>query len=130
MVIMESSLTDEEIYQKAKKRIKQENDYNIIVALEKEIDCYRSKIKSIEETYSDDGSLWFKLKQNTNSEELYKFIFSYLPFGEVVNLYNLLSKNFKDNYIDEIHKHRDERLYDAINKLGGKKNEEGSLYQY
>lgn len=113
---MESNLTDEEIYQKAKKRYKKGNDYNLVIELEKEIDSYRHKIRSLEETYLD-NDLWFKLKSNTNSEELYKFIFSYLPFGEVVNLHNLLSKNFRDNYIDEIHKHRDEKLYNAINKF-------------
>ena len=100
---MTNNLTDEEIYQKAKKRYRTGNDYNLVIELEKEIDSYRHKIKSMEEAYSD-NDVWFKLKSNTNSEELYKFIFSYLPFGEVVNLYNLLSKNFKDNYIDEIHK--------------------------
>lgn len=113
---MKNNLTDEEIYQKAKKRYKTGNDYNLVIELEKEIDSYRNKIKDIKEVYSDDDLLWFKLKSNTNSEELYKFIFSYLPFGEVINLYNLLSKNFKDNYIDEIHKHRDESLYNAVNK--------------
>lgn len=98
---MKSNLTDEEIYQKAKKRYKTGNDYNLVIELEKEIDSYRHKIKSIEETYSDNDT-WFKLKSNTNSEELYKFIFSYLPFGEVVNLHNLLSKNFVSNMRKEI----------------------------
>lgn len=114
---MKSNISDEEIYQKAKKRYKTNNDYNLVIELEKEIDSYRSKIQNMKGTNSDNGLIWFRLNQNTNSEELYKFIFSYLPFGEVVNLHNLLSKNFKDNYIDEIHKHNDEKLYNAVNKF-------------
>lgn len=114
---MENKIIEETIYQKARKRTKAKNDHDIIIELEKEIDSYRNKIKTMEKACTDDGLLWFKLNPNTDSEELYKFIFSYLPFGEVINLHNLLSKNIKDNYIDEIHKHRDEISYNAINKF-------------
>lgn len=112
-------LPNEAIYQKVKRRYRTKNDYELVIELEKEIDYYRNKIQNTEEkeTYSDNSLLWFKLTQSTNSEELYKFIFSYLPFGEVVNLYSLLSKDFKAKYIDEIHNHKDYRLYDSINKF-------------
>lgn len=112
-------LPNESIYQKAKRRYRTKNDYELVIELEKAIDYYRNIIQNIEEkeTYPDNDSLWFKLTQSTNSEELYKFIFYHFPFGEVVNLYSLLSSNFKEKYIDEIHNYKDQRLYDSINKF-------------
>ena len=110
-------LPNEAIYQKAKKRYRSKNDHDLVIELENEIDYYRNKIQNIENSDSNDNLIWFKLNPNTNSEELYKFISYYLPFREVVNLHHLLSNNFRENYIDEIHKHKDEKLYDAINKF-------------
>lgn len=95
---MANKLTNEEIYFKAVDRINKKGNYSleeIIVELEKEIDYYRNKIRSIEETYSDDGLVWFKVNQKVDSEQLHKFLLSYVPMGEVLNLYKLLKNDME-----------------------------------
>lgn len=92
---MNNELTAVEIYQKVRKRIRSDDDFDIIVELEKEIDCYRRKINEMEKAYSDDGNIWFKVNQKTDSKQLHNFLLNYVPMGEVLNLYRLLKKDME-----------------------------------
>ncbi len=83
-------MSDKEILEKVLQRIgKGKSNEEIIISLEKEIDYLREKIKRITE---DDESVSFKVTKNMKAEQLYKFLFRYVPMGEVIDLYKYLKR--------------------------------------
>ena len=83
-------MSDKEILEKALQRIgKGKSNEKIIISLEKEIDYLREEIKRITE---DDESVSFKVTKNMKAEQLYKFLFRYVPMGEVIDLYKYLKR--------------------------------------
>lgn len=83
-------MSDKEILEKVLQRMgKEKTNEEIIISLEKEIDYLRERIKREME---DDKLVSFKVTQNTNAEQLYNFLFSYVPMGEVIDLYKHIKK--------------------------------------
>lgn len=82
-------MTDHEILEKVYNRMKNKTDHEIIVALEKEIDYLRDRIKRETE---EEKIISFRVTPNTNAEQLYNFLFSYVPMGEVLDLYKIIKK--------------------------------------
>ena len=86
---------DMEIYFNVMKRVNRYQNLTlekVIVELEKEIKMYRNRIQSLTKS---DNVTWFRLDQNTSSQELYEFLCRYIPMGEVLNLYRLLKGAFE-----------------------------------
>ncbi len=85
-------MSDIEILEKALRRVgKNKTHEEVIISLEKEIDYLRNRIQN----QLEENITWFKVSQNTDSEQLHKFLLSYVPMGEVLNLYRLLKKDME-----------------------------------
>ena len=83
-------MSDKEILEKVLQRIgKGKSNEKIIISLEKEIDYLREEIKR---TMEDDELVSFKVTKNMKAEQLYKFLFRYVPMGEVIDLYKYLKR--------------------------------------
>ncbi len=86
-------MSDKEILEKVLQRIgKGKSNKKIIISLEKEIDYLREEIKR---TTEDDELVSFKVTKNMKAEQLYKFLFRYVPMGEVIDLYKYLKRAMK-----------------------------------
>ena len=80
-------MSDKEILEKVLQRIKSNEE--IIISLEKEIDYLKEEIKR---TMEDDELVSLKVTKNMKAEQLYKFLFRYVPRGEVIDLYKYLKR--------------------------------------
>ena len=86
-------MSDKEILEKVlQRRGKGKSNKKIIISLEKEIDYLREEIKR---TTEDDELVSFKVTKNMKAEQLYKFLFRYVPMGEVIDLYKYLKRAMK-----------------------------------